>query len=120
MTACRLTPVRARGNSKTAQKATDKTDKTAGDEVLSVLVGRVCEKSEPEPTESFVGAPCGSGHEEQPAPTPPDLSPDDWWAFYDERAAIREFDGKTPRAEAEALALQDTAAALGPCRSYNT
>jgi hypothetical protein len=40
---------------------------------------------------------------------------EDWWAFFDERAAIREFDGKTPRAEAEALALQDTAAALGPC-----
>jgi hypothetical protein len=38
----------------------------------------------------------------------------DWQAYFDERAGIREFDGEMPRDEAEALALQDTIAALGP------
>jgi hypothetical protein len=40
--------------------------------------------------------------------------PADWQAYFDERAAVREFDGEMPRHEAEALALQDTIAALGP------
>lgn len=119
-----LTALREREKSQTAQTGTDKTDRTAQTEVLSVLsvpVGRVCEKSAPEVTGvsvSFVGAPCGSGHEERPAPRPFNLSPEDWWAFYDERAAIREFDGKTPRTEAETLALQDIATALGACPSH--
>src|SRR5947209_7109907 len=39
---------------------------------------------------------------------------EDWLASYDERAAIREFDGHLPRDAAEALAYEDTAAALGP------
>jgi hypothetical protein len=39
---------------------------------------------------------------------------DDWQAHYDERAAIRQFDGKLPEWEAEALAFYDTTAALGP------
>ena len=34
----------------------------------------------------------------------PEWSVADWRAFYDERAAIREFDGQRPRAEAERLA----------------
>jgi hypothetical protein len=43
--------------------------------------------------------------------TPSD--PADWQAYFDERAAIREFDGEMTRSDAEALALQDTIAALG-------
>jgi hypothetical protein len=39
---------------------------------------------------------------------------EDWQAHYDERAAIRQFDGKLPPWEAEALAIHDTTAALGP------
>jgi hypothetical protein len=35
-------------------------------------------------------------------------------ASYDERAAIREFDGHLPREAAEALAYEDAVAALGP------
>jgi hypothetical protein len=108
-----LTVLHEPERSQTAPSATDKTDRTARDEVFSVPVGRVCENSGSQLTECFVGAPCGSGHDQQPSPTPPDLSPEDWWAFFDERAAIREFDGKTLRAEAEARALQDTAVALG-------
>jgi hypothetical protein len=38
---------------------------------------------------------------------------EDWQASFDERAGIREFDGEMRRDEAEALALQDTIAALG-------
>jgi hypothetical protein len=34
---------------------------------------------------------------------------DDWRAFYDERAGIREFDGHLPRVEAERLAMADCA-----------
>jgi hypothetical protein len=34
---------------------------------------------------------------------------DDWRAFFDERAGIREFDGRLPRLEAERLALADCA-----------
>src|SRR5919107_3271291 len=39
---------------------------------------------------------------------------EDWQAYFDERAAIREYDGGFPRPEAERLALKDTVAALGP------
>jgi hypothetical protein len=52
------------------------------------------------------------------APTPPQQTPPaperagwdaaDWRAFYDERAAIREHDGKRPRVEAERLAWGET------------
>jgi hypothetical protein len=38
----------------------------------------------------------------------------DWQGFYDERAAIREFDGGFPRAEAEAGAYAETVAVFGP------
>ena len=38
---------------------------------------------------------------------------EDWQAAYDERAAVREFDGEMPRAEAERLAFADTVADLG-------
>jgi hypothetical protein len=48
------------------------------------------------------------------------LLADDWQAYFDERAGIREFDGEMPRDEAEALALQDTIAALGPRPLSNT
>jgi hypothetical protein len=41
-----------------------------------------------------------------PALTPADL-PADWHFAWDERAAIMEYDGKLPRARAEALALAD-------------
>ena len=33
--------------------------------------------------------------------------PEDWKVFFDERAAIREHDGRTPRQEAERLALEE-------------
>ena len=39
---------------------------------------------------------------------------EDWQAHYDERAAIRQFDGELPEWEAEALAFNETTAALGP------
>ena len=44
---------------------------------------------------------------------PATIDPEDWLAFYDERAAIREFDGHLPRDAAEALAHEDAVAALG-------
>ena len=103
-----LTALREREKSQTAQTGTDKTDKTAGDEVLSVLsvpVGRVCEKSELELAGGFVGAPCGSAQELQPSPTPPDVSPEDWRAFFEERAGIAEFEGGLARPQAEVRAF---------------
>jgi hypothetical protein len=45
--------------------------------------------------------------------TAPSIS-EEWQAYFDERAGIREFDGELTRSDAEALALQDTIAALGP------
>ncbi|MCJ2068461.1 hypothetical protein MKK75_06515 [Methylobacterium sp. J-030] len=39
---------------------------------------------------------------------------EDWFAHFEERAAIREFEGGFARAEAERLALDETIAALGP------
>ena len=39
---------------------------------------------------------------------------EDWQAHYEERAAIRQFDGELPKREAEALAFNETTAALGP------
>jgi len=45
---------------------------------------------------------------------PATIDPEDWLAVYDERAAIREFDGHLPRDAAEALAHEDAVAALGP------
>ncbi len=39
---------------------------------------------------------------------------DDWQAYFDERAGIREFDGGFPRHEAERLAREDVTAVLGP------
>jgi hypothetical protein len=50
-----------------------------------------------------------------PSPGPFKVIFEEWQAHFDERAGIREFDGGMPRADAEALALQDTIAALGPC-----
>ena len=38
----------------------------------------------------------------------------DWLDHYEERAAIREFDGGLPQPEAERLAQADTVTALGP------
>jgi hypothetical protein len=47
----------------------------------------------------------------------PEASEDeDWQAHFEERAAIREFDGGFTRPAAEAHALQDTIAVLGPAR----
>jgi hypothetical protein len=46
--------------------------------------------------------------------TAPAISRDDWQAHFDERAAIREFEGGFPREEAERLAIQDVTAVLGP------
>jgi hypothetical protein len=45
-------------------------------------------------------------------PAPVDL--DTWQAHFEERAAIREFNGGFDRRDAEALALKDTTAVLGP------
>jgi hypothetical protein len=39
---------------------------------------------------------------------------EDWQAYFDERAGIREFDGGLPRSEAELRAFEDTVATLGP------
>lgn len=39
---------------------------------------------------------------------------EDWQAYFDERAGIREFDGGLPRSQAELRAFEDTVAALGP------
>lgn len=48
----------------------------------------------------------------------PDAEPqvilEDWLAYYEERAAIREFEGGYDRAEAERLALEETITTLGP------
>ncbi|MEG9526000.1 MAG: hypothetical protein MIL41_09520 [Hyphomicrobiales bacterium] len=38
----------------------------------------------------------------------------DWLSYYEERAAIREYEGGLDRAEAEGLALNEAVAALGP------
>jgi hypothetical protein len=45
------------------------------------------------------------------------VRPEDWHAMFDERAAIREYDGGLCREDAEVLARQDTIAVLGPCPS---
>jgi hypothetical protein len=45
--------------------------------------------------------------------TKPVLDAEDWQAAYDERAAVREFDGDLPRAEAERLAYADSVEELG-------
>jgi len=103
-----LTALREHENSKTALTETDKTDRTGRDGVLSVLsvrVGRVCEKSEPGSTERLVGAPCGSVHDQQPAPSLPAVLPEDWRALFDERAGGAKFEGGLPRARAEAQAF---------------
>lgn len=42
------------------------------------------------------------------------VDPDDWLAHYEERAAIREFEGGYDRDEAERLALEETITTLGP------
>ena len=39
---------------------------------------------------------------------------EDWQAYFDERAAIREFDGGFPRHEAERLAREEVTALFGP------
>lgn len=44
-------------------------------------------------------------------PTTTDL-PDDWREYYEERAAIREYDGGQAREHAEAEALQETLRAM--------
>jgi hypothetical protein len=45
--------------------------------------------------------------------TAPVNDPEGWFAHFEERAAIREFEGGFDRAEAEKLALEETIAALG-------
>lgn len=42
----------------------------------------------------------------------PDQLPPDWRERYDERAAIREYDGNRPRAEAESEAMQEILAMM--------
>ncbi len=42
------------------------------------------------------------------------ITSDDWLAHYEERAAMREFEGGLPRHEAEQLARTYTVTALGP------
>ncbi len=61
----------------------------------------------PEPPQTLAGLATLAGQ------TAENNDPADWQAYFDERAGIREFDGEMPRDEAEALALQDTIAALG-------
>ena len=46
--------------------------------------------------------------------TAPVADPVDWFAHFEERAAIREYEGGFDRGEAERLALDETIAALGP------
>ena len=50
----------------------------------------------------------GTGVEKEARGPSPPWDAADWQAMYDERAAIREFDGELPRPEAERLALADT------------
>lgn len=53
--------------------------------------------------------------EEKRRPTRPDMSAlTDWLAHFEERAAIREYEGGLGRAEAERLALDEAVATLGP------
>ena len=42
----------------------------------------------------------------------------DWHAYFEERAAIREYDGRVPRLEAEGLALQDVLSQWAVARPY--
>jgi hypothetical protein len=106
-----LSALRAREFSESARRGTDKTDKTLSGEVLSVLSVPVLSISEKSLRGfvGFVGAPCERFENSRPS-----LTTDDWQAYFDERAGIREFDGELARSDAEALALQDTVAALGP------
>ena len=46
--------------------------------------------------------------------TAPGNDSEDWFAHFEERAAIREYEGGLDRDEAERLALEETIAALGP------
>jgi hypothetical protein len=53
-----------------------------------------------------------------PALTPDDLPPD-WRDAYEERAAIREFDGGLPHEQAEHLALQDVLRQMADAKNSN-
>ena len=48
--------------------------------------------------------------------TPRDL-PGDWWAQWDERAAIMEYDGGLPRGLAEAKALEEIVRTMNSARA---
>lgn len=53
------------------------------------------------------------------AVSPSAWDPEDWLEYFHERAAVREFDGGVPRADAERLAVEDTISqwlALHPAR----
>jgi hypothetical protein len=106
-----LSALRAREFSESAQPGTAKTDKTSPNGVLSVLAVPVLSISEKSAGGfvGFVSAPCEHFKNSWPS-----LTKEDWQTYFDERAAVREFDGEMPRDDAEALALQDTIAALGP------
>jgi hypothetical protein len=106
-----LSALRAREFSESAQRGTDKTAKTSPNGVLSVLAVPVLSISEKSAGGfvGFVSAPCEHFENSRPS-----LTNEDWQAYFDERAGIREFDGGLPRAEAERLAAEETVAALGP------
>lgn len=96
-----------RDSSKTPEGETDRTDKTATGEVLSVLSGR----------SSDVGNIFALGHAASGSAVCPSApyqqfhrhswDEQDWQAAFDERAAILEFDAGLPREEAEALARRE-------------
>ena len=70
----------------TSQKRTDKTDKSPSVSFVSAVSGHIAADDD-----QVAGA----------------WDATDWQALYDERAAIREYDGELPRPEAERLALND-------------
>ena len=111
-----LSALRARNFSEKCQTVTVKTDKTPSREVLSVSslpVRSVSQKSAPGSV-GFVSASPEDFQKTRHTPVTSESSPEDWDAFFHERAGIREFDGGLRRTDAEAFALQDTIAALGP------
>lgn len=105
-----------RKNADTPESGADKTDKTPGGEVLSVLSvgqGAVSEKfaSEPETDRggfvSFVSSPSGPFQDFFGTGAPADLDDEERQFEFEERAAILEYDAGMSRAAAEAMARRE-------------
>ena len=81
---------------------------------LAAKDGLACANSAVSANSSRIEASVGSIATIGTIGTAPAISMEDWEAYFDERAGIREFDGGLPRPEAERLAREDVTAALGP------